>query len=125
MSSLADDTYHVVLKKLSKLRKKQPWQSTRHEWARPLRDDGWEKVGEIILDAMDEMKKDGAGQPLSALQELAFADSLRSDAAPHVHTAALWLTDTRLRVEAFRADPNDAMMRSELERRGLMKPRNA
>lgn len=123
MSDLASDTYAGLIKKLGKLRKKQPWQLTPHSWTDPLKDPNWAKVSPLIVTALDEMREDGAGHPLADLQEIAFEESMKPDAPPHVHTAALWLTDTRLRVEAFRADPNDRDIRRSLEDRGILKPK--
>lgn len=125
MSDLAADAFSTLVKKLGRLGKKQPWQRTRHSWVEPLKDPGWSKVSEIILSALDEMRADGSAQPLAALQDVAFYAALKPGAQPHVHTACLWLTDTRLRVERFRSNPEDRELRRCLEQRGLLKPKPA
>lgn len=121
MSALAEDTYQALIKKLGR-RKKQPWQNEVVSWVSGLSDPLWEKIHPVILRALDDMKDHGASRPLAQLQEIAFAEALKTD-APHAHTAALWLTDTRLRVEAFREDPSDKyrVLRRHLVARGILK----
>lgn len=123
MSDLAADAFGTLVKKLGKLKKKQPWQATVETWITPLSDPGWAKVSPIVVGVLDEMRADGSKQPLAELQEIAFVAALKREAPPHVHTAALWLTDTRLRVELFRLDPADRDIRRSLELRGILKPK--
>lgn len=127
MSALAEDTLAALLKKLGK-RKRQPWQKAPKTcmWVDALRDEAWDKIHPVMVAALDEMKEHGAKSPLVMLQELAFRAALKPGAAPHVHTAALWLTDTRLRVEAFRQHPHNDSLRGPLKKRGVFKsPRDS
>ena len=89
-----------------------------------LQGDAWGAVSKAMVKVLDELKGHGVGKPLSKLQELAFEQSLESPGDRSIQTVALWLTDSRLWLEKYIAS-KDAGLREMLERRGLVKPKEA
>lgn len=112
MSDLAKDTLDAAVRKVGRM-KKPDWKSDE------LSGDQWEKVSKAMLKVLDEMKGHGTNRPLAKLQSVAFEESLVSSSEP-LQTVALWLTDTRIRVERFQAEQRDEDRRI-LEKRGLLK----
>lgn len=122
MSMVVQDALGKAVKKVAKL-KEPDWRASQ------LAGGTWDKVSSIVVAALDEMKGHGVGKPLVALQELAFREALKTDAAKTkasrpLHTVALWLTDTSYWVEQFVAT-KDAAIKVLLEERGLIKPQKA
>ena len=117
-TALVDDTFRGLIKKL-KRRKHQPWQKSEdHTWSRPFRGDDWGKVSKMVVAALETMKDEGMQRPLGPLQLRAFEASLKTS-EPAVHTLALWLTDTRIRVDMLRTSPGDTWIRATLLERGM------
>jgi hypothetical protein len=117
MSAIVEDTLEKVVKRVS--RAKEP------DWDRIDTASGaWEKVSSVIVKGLDEMKGHGVERPLAALQELAFREALKHSAQekPYrpLHTVALWLTDSRIRIEQY-AETKSDWLRNVLERRYLLK----
>lgn len=129
MISLAED---MLAKAVKKVRGKQPdWKADR------LHGDDWAKISKEMIAVLDEMREHGSAKPLAALQELAFEKSLEPGAETNkpLQTVALWLTDSRIRIEQYTSEssfrgnpmPLEGMtvarrgQRKLLEDRGLMK----
>ena len=117
MSAIVEDILEKVVKRVS--RAKEP------DWDRIDTVSGsWEKVSSVIVKGLDEMKGHGVERPLAALQELAFRKALKHSAQEKtyrpLHTVALWLTDSRIRVEQY-AETKSDWLRGVLERRYLLK----
>lgn len=108
-------------------RRTQPWQEPEfvHSWVSPLGGNQrvWEAMGKDLVRAMDTLTDQGLARPLGRLQDAAFELSLRDDAPPVVTTIALWLTDTRLRLEAMKcADGEEKQrLRQQLVERKIVK----
>lgn len=117
MSTVIADTLDALVGKVSRF--KEP------DWNAPALSGGtWPKVSAAAVKAFDELKGHGVDRPLAALQELAFRRALKRSAtekeARPLHTVALWLTDTRIKVERYGEIKSD-YFREILERRGLLK----
>jgi hypothetical protein len=117
MSTVVADTLDGLIKRVSRL--KEP------DWNAPELSGGtWPKVSAAAIKALDEAKGHGVDRPLAALQEMAFHRAMKKDAhgkeARPLHTVALWLTDTRIKVERYGETKSD-YFRGVLERRGVLK----
>lgn len=123
MNKTVKEAYRDLLEKQGKKRRQPSWNGT---WTEPFDfgSKGWAEIGKRILRAMDNLADRGIGSPLAKLQAVALAGSLKDGADPAAHTIALWLTDTRLRIEALKS-PGHKMERGALKdvlrSRGVMK----
>ena len=112
-------------------RRQQPWQEPgfSHSWVRPLGGNQrvWQALGKDLVRAMEALTNQGVTKPLSKLQDAAFELALRDDAPPVVATIALWLTDTRLRVEFLKTSDEEGrrLLREQLIERGIIKTKKS
>lgn len=126
MNPKIKEALRKVIKK-HRSRKQQPWQEPGfiHSWVNPLGGNQkvWQALGKDLVRTMEGLKDQGVGKPLGRLQDAAFDLALRDDAPPVVTTIALWLTDTRLRVDALKDLDGDEKQRfrEQLIERGIIK----
>lgn len=115
MSQLVADSFDTLVSKIRRLKKQPDWFDRKMN-----QDKRWAQVSKHAIKVMDEMKSHGANKPLALLQDHAMEKALSSD-DPAVHTVALWLTDTRIRVDLFSKGQEKELHRKRLVERGLMK----